>query len=73
VKRVLHSIAVGRALHYISMCISRVAVRASECAADIGIDGPESHPCNFGSVENVLRSGRVIPDILLLTDYRKET
>ncbi len=72
VKSIFHSVVVGRSLHNVSMSVPRVAVCASERAPDVGIDGPESHSCNFRSIENVFRKGRVVADVLLLSDYWKE-
>ena len=63
-----HPVVVRGALHHVAMCVSRVAVSASESASDVGIDRPESHPGCLRSVENALRRGAVVPNVLLYAD-----
>ena len=65
---VFHSIIRSRALHDESVGIPRVTVRASESAANVWIDGPESHPRDFRSVEDVLRERGVVANVLLLSN-----
>ncbi len=53
------------ALHDVAMRVARVAVRTSEGAADVRVDGPEAHLRDLGPVEDAPRDGIVVRDVLL--------
>src|SRR5689334_9495968 len=58
----------GLPLRDILVCITSVAIRATEGATDIRIDRPESHAGHFRPVEHALRRLVVIPDVALRPD-----
>src|ERR1035437_7072900 len=64
-ERTFHSLTVRRALHHVSMCVTRVTIGAAKRTPDVWIDRPESHTRRFGTVENALRGRRVIQNVLL--------
>ena len=60
-----HFVVIRCAFHHVSMGVPRVAIRASERASDIRVDGPVAHPCSFRSVENTLRRRAVVASVFL--------
>jgi hypothetical protein len=59
------------ALHDIPVCVASVAVRAAERAADVGVDRPEAHVGDFGSVEDALGADAHVSDVALLAEHGK--
>ena len=70
-KCVDHFLICGGALHHPAVRVARVTVGASERAADVRIDRPESHARRLGTIEDVLRGRGVVADVFLLADDRQ--
>ena len=62
-------IRVGVAVEHPPMRVARVAVRASERAADVRIHRPEPHAGDLGAVQHIPRDGAEVADVLLLPNH----
>src|SRR6202022_2503778 len=52
------------ALHHVAVGVPRVAVSATEGAADVRVDRPESHARRLWAVEDAFGGGGVVADVL---------
>ena len=68
-QRFAHLVVTRRSLHHVAVRVPGVAVGAAERAADVGIDGPETHARRFRTVQHALRRRAVVSDVLLNVEH----